>query len=77
MKRAIKTKAKRGSARDLFAELSEGMEVIQASFRRSEVPHSHMQPMTYLLVTVLIDYVFFPHHFNSLIQIFLETRINC
>jgi len=50
MKRAIKTKAKRGSARDLFAELSEGMEVIQASFRRSEVPHSHMQPMTYLLL---------------------------
>ena len=28
MKRAIKTKAKRGSARDLFAELSEGMEAL-------------------------------------------------
>ncbi|MGZ5435660.1 MAG: helix-turn-helix domain-containing protein [Pyrinomonadaceae bacterium] len=28
MKRAIKTKAKRGSARDLFAELSEGMDAL-------------------------------------------------
>ena len=28
MKRAIKTKAKRGSSRDLFAELSEGMEAL-------------------------------------------------
>jgi len=28
MKRAIKTKAKRGSARSLFAELSEGMEAL-------------------------------------------------
>jgi len=28
MKRAIKTKAKRGSARDLFAELSEGMKAL-------------------------------------------------
>ena len=28
MKRAIKTKAKRGSARDLFAELSEGMNAL-------------------------------------------------
>src|SRR4030095_9027179 len=28
MKRAIKTKAARGSARDLFAELSEGMEAL-------------------------------------------------
>lgn len=28
MKRAIKTKAKRGSSRDLFSELSEGMEAL-------------------------------------------------
>lgn len=28
MKRAIKTKAKRGSARDLFAELSKGMDAL-------------------------------------------------
>ena len=41
MKRAIKTKAKRGSARDLFAELSEGMEALANARRGKRTLRTH------------------------------------
>jgi putative transcriptional regulator len=41
MKRAIKTKAKGGSARDLFAELSEGMEALAHSRHGKRTLRTH------------------------------------
>src|SRR6185503_10728797 len=41
MRRTIKTKAKRGSARDLFAELSEGMEALAGSRHGKRTLRTH------------------------------------
>ena len=41
MKRAIKTKPKRGAARDLFAELSEGMEALTHSRQGKRTLRTH------------------------------------
>jgi len=41
MKRAIKTKAKRGSARNLFAELSEGMEALAGARHGKRTLRTH------------------------------------
>jgi putative transcriptional regulator len=41
MKRAIKTKAKRGSARELFAELNEGMEALADARRGKRTLRTH------------------------------------
>lgn len=41
MKRAIKTKAKRGSARDLFAELSEGMDALADARQAKRTLRTH------------------------------------
>ena len=41
MKRTIKTKAKRGSHRDLFAELSEGMEALADSRQAKRTLRTH------------------------------------
>src|SRR6266403_5528678 len=41
MKRAIKTKAKRGSARDLFAELSEGMKALGVARQGKRTLRTH------------------------------------
>jgi putative transcriptional regulator len=41
MKRAIKTKPKRSSTRDLFAELSEGMEALSDARQRKRTLRTH------------------------------------
>ena len=41
MKRSIKTKPKRSSARDLFAELSEGMEALSDARQRKRTLRTH------------------------------------
>ena len=42
MKRSMKTKAKRGSARDLFAELSEGMEALAGARHGKRTLRTHV-----------------------------------
>jgi hypothetical protein len=48
MKPAIKSKAKRGSARDLFTELSEGMEALADARRGKRTLRTHAVSRTLL-----------------------------